>query len=264
MLKRIILILFLFIAIIIVGVISFNSYLNNPSAISKKIKLQVEKTSVDKFLSYSDWLWNAGRSFTFEILCMNIFSPGSAELTVKGFESFDKQHTFLLEAKLQPNSFLTNMYNANMELTSVVFKGSKHPLRYEETSTTPEKVKTKVIIFDRIQNIAEREGIKYKIENDTQDPLSVFFNLLDTDYKIGEPVVLNLLSKEEIYEFKVVPVVLKDNIYKLEGEVYRQDRSSTHGAKFVMWIKDGAVRIPLLIRVVSAAGPIYLRLKSVE
>ncbi|MBL7197626.1 MAG: hypothetical protein ISS47_05965 [Candidatus Omnitrophica bacterium] len=81
---------------------------------------------------------------------------------------------------------------------------------------------------------------------------------------IGEPIVLNLLSKEELYEFKIVPKEFRNDIYKLVGEVFRKDRSSTHGAKFTIWVLNGRVRVPLLVKVVSAAGPIYLRLKSVK
>ena len=123
---------------------------------------------------------------------------------------------------------------------------------------------TKEILFYPEDNIVERENNKFKIPDKTYDPLSVFFKFLSKEFVIGEPIVLNLLSKEEIYEFNVTPKNLRNDVYKLEGEVFRKDRSSKHGAKFSMWVLGGDVRVPLLVKIVSAAGPIYLRLKSVK
>jgi len=264
MFKKTVLAAILLACLFLITKVSFNSYLNNPDSIASNLKSQISKTKHGELISSSDWLWKAGRSFVFDIIYMNIFSPGTATLSIVKEGDLNDHSVYFLEALLKPNKFFRDKYDANMKLSSAVLEDSKATIWYQETSTTPEKKKTKEIIFDRDLNIAEREGIKYQILKETHDPLSTFFALLDQEFILEKPITLTLLSKEEIYEFKVTPLSQKKSIYKLFGEVYRQDRSSTHGAKFTIWVKNGQVRVPLLIKVASAAGPVYLRLKSIK
>ncbi len=264
MIKKVFIVFLVIVFVVIFATVCINMFNNNPYFIAKNLKYKIEQTKNDKFKDYSDWLWQENRAFTFDVVYMNIFSAGRARLSVKGNNYFKDVAAFNLDAIMEPSDFLKKLYNAKMTITDAVAQDTKVSLWYRELSSTPEEEETKEIIFDPKTNIAEREGIKFKIPDFTYDPLSAFFNLLDAKFNIGEPIVLNLLSKEEIYEFKATPIELKNNIYKLQGEVYRQDRSSTHGARFTLWIKNGSVRVPLLVRVVSAAGPVYLRLKNVN
>jgi hypothetical protein len=192
---------------------------------------------------------------------MNLFSPGTATISIKE----EKQtSSFIIEAQVELNNFFKKLYDAKMIVNSTVNKDNKVSLRYKEFSHTPEEDKSKEIIFDPVAKVAEREGVKFKIPDSVYDPLAAFLKLLDSEFRVGETIVLDSLSKEEIYEFKATPVEFENGIYKLNGEVFRKDRSSKHGASFTMWVKDGEVRMPLLIKVISAAGPIYVRLKEAK
>ena len=264
MIKKILQILFSVFLLIALVTVAINVRRNNPELILKKLKGNIELTNAPQFIDYSDWLWQPGRTFVFEVVYMNIFSPGTATMSVKEETFIDGKPVINLEAVMEPNDFFKEIYDSRMVISSAIRKDTKVSLWYQELTSTPEKNKTKEIIFDPDENIATREEIKYKIIGDTYDPLSAFFNFLSSDFRIDEPIVLNLLSKEEIYEFKVVPTEVKNGIYKLKGEVARKDRSSTHGAKFTIWVKNGQVRVPLLMKVISAAGPIYVRLKSIK
>lgn len=239
-------------------------YKNNPQQILKKIEKNIQ--AKDSNENYNDWLWQNGRTFIFDVIYANIFSPGIAKMKILRQADVKNTPVYILEAMVEPNVFFKKMYDAKMVLSSAVIKDTKLPLWYNEESFTPEEKKSKQIIFDLDNNIAEREGIKFKIPKETYDPLSVFFNFLDREFKIGKTITLKLLSKEDIYDFKVKPVELKNNIYKLNGEVFRENRSSTaHGAHFNIWVFDnGRVRVPLLVRVNSAGGVIYLRLRNIE
>ncbi|MBL7197627.1 MAG: DUF3108 domain-containing protein [Candidatus Omnitrophica bacterium] len=105
---------------------------------------------------------------------MNIFSPGTARLMIKDESLHNGNPVYMLEAKVEQNDFFKRIYEAEMKITSVVEKDSKVSLEYRELSITPEKERTKRIAFDPKNNIAEREGIKFKIPDNTYDPLSVF------------------------------------------------------------------------------------------
>lgn len=242
----------------------FNVFSNIPNLIYSNNAKEINDTIVSSDKGYKDWLWEENREFSYVIIYLNIFSPGSCTFSVSRDILDNGERGFVLSASFDENDFFKKIYDAKMTISSQVRNDSKVPLVYREASTTPEKEKTKEILFYPEDNIAKRENNKFKIPDKTYDPLSAFFNFLASEFIIGKPVVLNLLSKEEIYEFKVVPRELKNEIYILEGEVFRKDRSSRHGAKFTMWVLNGDLRVPLLVKVVSAAGPIYLRLKSIK
>jgi hypothetical protein len=261
MLRKIFKVIFIAVSIFIVISVLVNTYNNNPQFILKKLSQDVLAVSSDKFKGHTDWLWREGRKFSFDIIYMNVFCAGEAKLFIKEEKQIP---AFIIKAEVGPNDFLKRLYDAKMVITSTVDANNKISLIYDELSQTPEEKRSKEIIFNPVARIAQREGIKFKIPDYTYDPLSAFFNLLDAEFKIGKPIILNSLSKEEIYEFKATPVQLQGGIYKLEGEVHRQDKSSTHGARFTIWVKDANMRIPLLMRVVSAAGPIYVRLREVK
>lgn len=264
MIKNFFITLFMIILVIVLALILINVYKNNPQLIAKSLKKQIELSRKSEFKTHRDWLWSETRAFIFDVVYMNIFSPGIAKMQILSETTFKNSPVYILEALLEPNDFFKKIYDANMKISSAVRKKDKVSLWYQEISITPEKSRTKEIVFEPQNNIAIREGMKFRIPDGINDPLSVFFNLLNADFIIGEPIVLNLLSKEEIYEFKATPLELRNNIYKLEGEVHRQDRSSTHSVKFTIWVLDGQVRIPLLAKIVSAAGPIYIRLKNLK
>jgi len=267
MLKKIFLI-FIIIIFVIVGynalinfsVASLNYYKNN----TYKNYNDVEKRAGiagREFKNYHDWLWQGDRSFTFDVIYMNLFSPGKVKFRIKE----DKRiSAFVIEAQVTPHDIFKKVYDANMFIESTVDKKSKISLRYREISHTPEEEESKEIVFYPLENIAARQGVKFKIPDRAYDPLAAFFNLLDSEYIVEKTLVFDSLSKEEVYEFKATPVENKNNIYKLKGEVFRKDKSSKHGASFTMWVRGGDVRIPLLVEVMSAAGPIYLRLREVE
>jgi hypothetical protein len=265
MLKKLFMSIAVIVLLVLILNIALNIYKNNPKLILNNLRKQIALTESKDFNDYKEWLWRDGRTFVFDIVYANLFSPGTAKLSIK--EEFlldDKPDVFILGASVEESDLFKKIYLASVELISSVQKSAKTPLVYQETIITPEgKVEKKINFFSDV-NIAEREGVKFKIPNNTYDPLSVFFNFLASEFKLNNKIVLNLISKEEVYEFKVTPVENKDKIYRFDGEVFRQDKSSPHGAHFSAWIFNGKVRIPLIVKVSTAAGPIYLRLKSVK
>lgn len=264
MLKKVFLVFLFFVFMLIVSVICIRSYRNHPTHILKEVQDKIVLTRSSEFDSFKDWVWEADRTFIFDIFYMNLFSPGSAKMHVAGETKLKGDTAIVLEAALEPNETFKKIYNAKMIINAAAEKNSRESLWYREITITPEKEKSKEIVFDPVRKLAMREGMKYKIPDNTHDPLSVFFAFLSSDFVLGKEIVLNLLSKEEIYEFRATPEELRDNIYKISGEVHRQDKSSAHGARFKMWVLNGKTRVPLLIKASTAVGPIYLRLRSVK
>lgn len=264
MIKRLFFILLFLVVLLVAVTIGINTYRNMPTTILKKVEEQIASTKKTEFDSCGDWVWAKNRTFIFDVYFFNLFRAGIAKMHIAGETLFNEQKVIVIETTVEPQEFFKKIYDAQMMISAGVSKDSKESLWYRELTITPEKEKSKEIIFDPIKGIAMREGKQYKVPSGVSDPLSVFFAFLSREFIVGEEIVLKLLSKEEIYEFKAVPQEKVDNVYRLTGEVFREDKSSTHGARFSMFIYNDKVRVPLVIKASTGAGPVYLRLRTVE
>jgi hypothetical protein len=259
--KWLIKLIFIVILITLTLAIFVNTCRNSPAKIKNRLSSKIKNyTGSD----YHSWLWQKNRELNFDIIVLNIFTYGNLSLSIAGESDFRNEPSYLLNAEVVANNFFKEIFDAKMNISSAISKDKQFSLWYSELSVMPEKNRSKEIIFDIKNNIATRDGLMIKIPNNTFDPLSVIFKLLDYDFQINRQIEIKLLSKREIYVLKATPVELRDSIYKLEGEVLRQDRSSNHRVGFTLWVLNGSVRAPLLIKAVTAAGPVYLRLKSVK
>ncbi|MDD5618746.1 MAG: hypothetical protein PHG69_06600, partial [Candidatus Omnitrophica bacterium] len=89
MFKKILIVL----VIVILVTIGYNALLNFSVASFNYYKDTTYKNYGDiegraglarqEFKSYRDWLWHDGRTFSFDIIYMNLFSPGTAGFSIK-------------------------------------------------------------------------------------------------------------------------------------------------------------------------------------
>ena len=155
-----------------------NMFSNSLNIIQQKVTSQIETTLSSGQRDYTSWLWDAGRGFSFDVVYMNIFSPGSADFSLKKEIILGGQSGYVLQASLNESDLFKKIYPAQMQVSSQIAADTKVPLIYRETTVTMEKEKVKEIRFYPVEKIAEREGSKFKIPDKTHDPLSAFFSPL--------------------------------------------------------------------------------------
>ena len=261
--KTILLILFICLIGILISLL-INMYNNSPEVILEKINRQLTINQKIKSNIKKENFFYSDKFFTFDVIYMNILKTAIAKLSLEK-TNLDKNVLVLLKAILEPTDFIKKNYDAKIVISSNVLGQTGLPFEYNEIVTIPDKVTYKKIIFDQYQHLAIRDGKKYKIPENTYEPLSVFFRFLAEDYVIDSEIKFNIFTKEDIYEFRATPIEIKNGIYKIKGEVGRQrERSTLHNVQFTIWVKNDTIRVPLLIRCVSSAGIVYLRLREIQ
>ena len=251
MFKKIALYTFVVIAFIIIICIIKESVLNNPTRIYNKTKSKYESLTG---LSVKKAVYSPKRTTTYALRYMTIIPMGKAKMFTQ-----EQEGKILLSAVAQPPSFVKNIYDAKAEIESLIDGEEFYPLRYREVTITPEKERKKEMLFYQSKNIMERDGNKYQIPAMTFCPVSAFYFLQVQNLEVGQDYEIPLISKEDIYLFKMKVISKKDNIFKLKGSVRRRNLSSSHGADFTVWITDD-MRIPLLFKVWTQAGSLTGRL----
>ncbi|MDP8259604.1 MAG: DUF3108 domain-containing protein [Candidatus Gygaella obscura] len=244
--------------IIIISLVSFaiELILSSPSLIVKNVLS-------DKNIQ-SGQLFQKGRKFSFKFSYSYFLPIGVSDFQVESLEKSEGGDIYKLFATAKTNKVLTSIYEAKAKLISFLDKNKMHSLHYEEIITTKEEIKSKRIDFDQFKHVASREDKQYKILPDTQDPVSMIFVLLSRKLKIGDEYSDNIFTKECNYEFKSKVVDKKDNIFHLKIKVGRQDKSSSHGGDFDLYVFDKGYNIPLSIRGWTQAGMITLRLIDIN
>ena len=86
---------------------------------------RIEETDIKKFKDYKEWLWNSGRTFSYDIIYMNIFSPGTASFSIQKKNIISGQLGYVLEASVSESDFIKKIYNAQMKISSHVTADNK-------------------------------------------------------------------------------------------------------------------------------------------
>ena len=261
--KALIFILLVTTTVVLVLSIRENIY-NQPKRIWQSL---INKQSVPfmKEGNVEDLVFNANTTLIFVVKYMWIVSVGEVKITTSMINSSGGNEVYGLFITAQTQGLAREFYNGRAEIVSHIAKNTLLPLVYKENLYVSDSLdKTKTIVFDHKKLIAECEGKKYKIAQNTFDPLSSIYYLRVKELRMNEEFVINLISKEEIYEIVGKMIKKEDDVNLIEAVLQRKDKSSSHGGKFYLWITDDAMRLPLLIKAWTKAGLITARLVGVS
>ena len=223
---------------------------SDPQRISDNLSPRLEHLS---YLSIEKRVYDADRPITYSLSYMNLIPLGRVNISAKEIENY-----ILLRADVSVADFINNLYTIKAGVQSLIDKQKFYPYKYVESTKFDVKEKKKEIIFYPNKNMAQREGKKYKIPPMTFCPLSAFYYLQLQDLALYRVHKIKLLSKEEIYVLEARVTQEDGDIVVIEGQVRREDLSSSHGAKFEFYVSK-KFRIPLLIKIKTNSGTIIAR-----
>lgn len=196
---------------------------------------------------------------------MNIIPVGTVSFKVKRSGEFQNKEVYHLVAHAETGSLLSFFYETKAVIQSYMDVEKLYSYRYWEEMCLPEgERRSKEILYDQEEYIAQRNGYKMKILPATQDPLSALFYLRAQRLEPEKEFSINILTDEENYEMKTNVLAKANDICHLVINVARWDRSSPHGVNFHVWMSDDERRLPLLIKAKTKAGPVTLRLVSIN
>lgn len=217
-------------------------------------------------LPKEEWsVFTEGKELVFLVKYMGIIPIGKARIKVDGSIKYNRRNVYKLFAEAETSGFVSIFYKAKAGIESYMDKNKLHSLRYTENIILPDKdTETKEIIYDQDNLVMTRKDFKRKILPNTQDPLSATFYLRTQDFNVGKSFIINIISKEDIYELKANVLKKDGGIWMLKMAVARQNRSSYHGGNFSVWITDDARRLPLLIKGWTQIGLVTMRLINIK
>ena len=170
-------------------------------------------------------------------------------------------NVFSFEATTK-NSFAEKFIAAKASAESYFSKNIHLPYKYEEMTDVKGKIKTKEIIFDQANLITTRGDRKFKIPMNTYDPISAFVYLLSLPLTQGHEI--KFVSGEDVFILRSIPKGTKGGICKILIELARENKTSSHGAKFYVWVSADNARVPLVFKCWSPAGYASVMLKAIE
>ncbi len=257
MLKKLkFILIFLCLFLVVLSVVK-DKTLDSPAAAYKKAKrlLQVAVT-VGKA---NDFTFKT-RKITYNVYFLSIFPVGKMHFLVKREQDED---IYSLQVTTV-NSWINRFIEADASVETHLDKESFLSRRYLEKTDVRGKVKTKEIVFDHNNLIAERDDVKMRIPEGICDPVGAFVQAITAVYVDQKVHEFKFLSKEKIYILKSSLYSEKNGLYELHLEMFREDSSSNHGARVHVWVTADEGRIPLLFKSWMPAGYGSVVIDSIE
>lgn len=238
----------LFLALSLMSLVLFARYNGNYKIIISK--LYESKNIKTKDLKYRVYLFG-------------VIPAGEAFFAQPQEENFNKERVYHLKAN-------AGGLGLSATLDSYVDIKQLTPFIFRQRLVSPGNERTdKEILYDQKRQIMSINGLKYKMQPNTQDPLSLLLNLRRMNFeKMSEfQINVNAHRKGYVFEGTAEPrdVSLHGNTYKiyiLNGQVRRQDKNPRHRTKITVVLLKQEENIPLLIKVY--AGGVFINVKLVD
>jgi len=193
-----------------------------------------------------------------------IIPLGRARITINDNELYNGKEAILIEANAITTGIMRSLFDARIEIHSVVDKVKMTPVMYREVIFNRGKKESKILYYDQDRNILKTEEGIYRILPDTYDPLSALFFLKHKKIKKGDGFEINIDSNQSNYRvsFSVVGEVQaqKQKLFVLKGlSQRRQGEKTRHRVEFTMYV-GGEENEPVLIKTFTPLGPVSLKL----
>jgi len=137
---------------------------------------------------------------TYSIRYLGIIPFAQASIEVKGSQLIEGREVVSLRAMGSLTPFLNKIINASFAASSLFDVGEQSPLEYQEKMIVKGEVKDeKRVEYDPLNNTMFLEGVKRRIPDRTQDPLSLLYFLRGQSFKEGEPFSWMVNSNQSTY-----------------------------------------------------------------
>lgn len=251
--KRILFIIFLVILVLIL----LAGYNSNPKVIISRL-IKSESVQVG--------------ALKYRIYFLGIIPVGEAIFSVGRLEEFKGQKVYHLNATARTLKYFPKFFNGDAALDSYVDIQKFNPILFKQKLMIAGKEYiNKEIIYNQKEGFMSIAGIKRNILPNTQDPLSVMFNLMHLDLAEAGEFKININAYKKNYTFKGIAkpkdVLINSKAYKiffLKGWISRQDKNPYHQSSITAVLLNQKENIPILIKVFSGGVLIQARLVDIR
>ena len=198
-----------------------------------------------------------------------IIPVATADISVGPIQNYRGHRVYPVIAEGKLITFIDQFVKAHGTIKSYIDVNKLYPWGYEENAQAEgHSPSIKNIRYDHTSQTMEFEGVKRKIPENTQDPLSALFYLRWQNYTQDDEINLNINSNQENYTLltrlsKVDSLNVNGTerpIQITSSNIKSPKRYSKSEAKITTYMLNDSNRIPFLIKVRTKFGPIIIRL----
>lgn len=211
--------------------------------------------------------------FLYRISLYGIIPGGNAILAAEDIEEYAGKKVYHLNLNANPLRVYSGLFRGYAVLDCYVDIQTRNPILFKQKMVISEKeVRNKEVLYDQKNGIMTREGVKRQILPNTQDPLSLMFNLRHMDLDNIKELEMNINTNQKNYVFKGTikhkDILIGKKVYKtaiLEAKISRRDKNPYHQTNItVILLKNNEDNIPVLINVFASGFFINAKLIKIK
>jgi hypothetical protein len=210
--------------------------------------------------------------FTYRIYFFGCLPIGEAVFAAGKIEELQGKTVYHLTVIAKSLKFFEKMFKAKATLDSYVDLQLFAPLLFKEKMEIPGKDSvSKEVVYDQEAGFMSIAGIKRQIFPNTQDSLSLIFNLRRMNFGKTEDFEMNLNTNQKNYTVKgkAEPKELaldskKYRLFFLRADIFRRDKNPYHRSKIKMVLVESKENIPIFVRVFAGGAVITSKLVGIK
>lgn len=232
-----------------------NAYNSNPGVIFKRVFKGGE---------------GSPKILTYRIYIFGLFPAGKAVFYDKEPQKLDGRDVYHLKAEASSLDLIAPFFKAQVDLDSFIDPATYSPVLFKQNTVISGKsTQSKEVLYDQKGKTMTLLGVKREIMPDTQDPLSLMFNLKKMNYEKNKILEFGINTNQKNYIFKgsveardLMAGDIKYRVYFGKAEIKRRDKNNPyHRSQVTMWLaKMGDENIPILIKIFASGFLVQVRL----
>jgi hypothetical protein len=210
----------------------------------------------------------------YKIYVLWILPVGEAFIDPVKIEDYRGDKTYHLKAVAQTLPGLDSIFKASAIIESYIDMRNLDPLLFKQSISLPGKpAAEKEAIYDQINNMMSLNGIKREILPHTQDSLSAFNKIKQTDFTKVKSLTMNINTNQKNYllegSAREQELCFRGKNYNLvyaRSQIRRREKNNPYHRSQVniILLKVGNENIPILIKVFASGFPITARLVEIK
>lgn len=208
----------------------------------------------------------------YKIYFLGCIPVGEAIIYTAKLESYNGNQVYHLVGQAKNAKLFTRFCKVSANLDSYIDKMTGNPLVFKQSlSISGKKESSKLVTYDQVNNTMAIAGVERSTYPNTQDPLSVIYNLMHMDLDKMESLEFSLNTNQKNYyisgDVKKQTIYLGKKEYNLaivNSEIKRRDKNPYHKSNVAITLSQGRENIPILIKVFASGLLINVKLVDIK
>lgn len=211
--------------------------------------------------------------FIYRVNLFGIIPVARAIFKIEEIEKYEGEEVYHLNASASPLKLYANLFKGYTVLDSYIDKGTFNPILFKQKTVIPDRgVMDKEVFYDQQNEVMTLAGVKRSILPNTQDPLSLIFNLRHMNFDNVKDLEMNINTNQKNYIFQGI-VSQKDilidkkthKIILIKAEIKRRDKNPYHRSTItIVLLKNEKENIPVLIKVFASGFLLNAKLIDIK